>query len=188
MNNLVRLILVGCLVAVCFVVACCAGVIRPPRPMFHDSYGAGGFELLPYWIPNTPLRDSHGQWVWVDKGDNVLVVHATGTPDTGRSHAMTGGHEQARFRLGSAWNDERDNQYITIPRTRHELVVILPDGKWLSFSLGQGHAAQFFRERINKEVPDLLRDAGLLLSREEKGRLDEFLKGYEPPKPPRREG
>jgi hypothetical protein len=189
MSKLRRLILPGCLVGgLGFVLACCAGVIRPPRPMFCDGYAAGGFGLVPYWIPNTPLRDAHGHWLWVDKGDNVLAIHATGTADSGRSHAMTGGRTQARIRLGSAWDDVRDNQYVTVPRVRDALVVVLPDGRWTAFDLDRGQAERFYRAGIEEEVPDLLRGAGSLLDEGEKARFEEFLAGYEPPQAGGRKG
>lgn len=181
-------ILAGCSIAVLgLVVACCTGVIRPPRPMFHDSYAAGGFGLVPYWIPNTPLRDTHGQWLWLDMEFNVLVIQATGTAETGRSHAMVAGRERARFRLGRAWDVEHDNQYVTIPKTRDSLIVILPPGKWLAFGLRRGQAEQYFRKAIREELPDLLLGVGSLLGQEEKARFDELLAEYARPLPVHRE-
>jgi hypothetical protein len=161
----------------------CPGIGRPPRPMFHDSYGAGGFEVVPYWIPNTPLVDDHGHWLWVDEGDNLMVVQATETAERGRSHAMIGGRTQSQFRLGSAWDDERDNQHATIPRMRDTLVVILPDGRWLASPLATGQAARFFRNGLQEQPPDLLQAAGSLLHGEAISRFQEFLKGYVRPEP-----
>jgi hypothetical protein len=140
--------------------------------------------LAYYWIPNTPIADSHGHWAWVDGEDNLLVVQATGTAERGRSHAMVGGRTMARFRLGSAWDDERDNQYVTIPRTRDALIVILPDGRWQPFPLGPGQAAGFFRGQLDRDEPsaDLLRDAGALLDEGGKAEFESLLKEYVPPK------
>lgn len=118
--------------------------------MFHDSYAAGGHGLVYYWIPNTPIADKRGQWAWVDRADNLLVIHATGTAVRDRSQAMVGGQEAARVRLGSAWEYERDNQYVTIPRTQNALVVILPDGRWQQFPLQRGQAAGLFRTLMNR--------------------------------------
>ncbi len=33
-------------------IALCSGLIRPPRPMFHETYAAGGFGLVLTWQPN----------------------------------------------------------------------------------------------------------------------------------------
>ena len=94
------LILVCCMLGGAgFIVASCTGLFRPPRPMFHDSYAAGGFGLVPYWIRNTPSVDAQGQWLCVDRGDNVLVIQATGTAEGGRSHPMSGGRSSATFAL-----------------------------------------------------------------------------------------
>jgi hypothetical protein len=114
----------------------------------------------------------------------LLVVQATGTAERGRSHAMVGGRTMARFRLGSAWDDERDNQYVTIPRTRDALIVILPDGRWQPFPLGPGQAAGFFRGQLDRDEPsaDLLRDAGALLDEGGKAEFESLLKEYVPPK------
>jgi hypothetical protein len=187
-----RLIVVGCLFFIaCVIVAQCAGIIRPPRPMFHDSYAPVGMGLIYAWIPNTGLADKHGHWTWADETDNLLVVQATGTADNGRSFAMDGGWRSASFRLGSAWDDKRDNQYVTIPRTQNALVVILPDGRWQQFPLRCGQAAAFresaaFRQsqvgRDNRSV-NILQDAGALLDAGGKDDFEAFLKGYVPPEP-----
>ena len=104
-----RLILPGCLVGVlglvAVIVAICAGLIRPPRPMFHDSDAAGGFGLVPYWIANTPLADARGQWLWLDAGDNVIDIHATGTAERGRSQSMAAGRTRASNPSSAASRD-----------------------------------------------------------------------------------
>jgi len=153
--------------------------------MLHESYGAGGHGLVSYWIRNTPLADRHGQWAWVDGADNLIVVQATGTAERGRSHAMIGGQSAARFRLGSAWDDARDHQYVTIPRTTNALIVILPDGRWQPFPLRPDQAAGFFRVQLERDEPsaDLLQDAGALLEENGKIEFKLFLKGYVPPEP-----
>jgi hypothetical protein len=98
---------------------------------------------------------------------------------------MVGGSTAARFRLGSAWDDERDNQYIRILRRRDALIVILPDGRWQSFPLHSGQAAGFFRGQLERDElsADLLGDAGALLDDGEKAEFESFLKGYVPPEP-----
>jgi hypothetical protein len=171
---------IGSLVAALgILLAYCSGVIRPPRPMFHDDYGTVGFELVSEWKKTTPIRDEYGQWAWIDAGDNIVAVHATATADSGRSHAMIGGRRSARFRLGSAWDDTRDNQYAEIPRQPDSLFVILPDGRWMAFSLRPKQADQFFRRGLEEGIlADVLLATGTLLVNEVKARYEEFLKGY----------
>jgi hypothetical protein len=164
-------------------IAFCAGVIRPPRPMFHNTYAAGGFGLLPTWQPGPSLVDDHGQWLRVDEDDNLLVIHATGTAAHSRSHPMTAGVVAARFRLGSAGADEPERQYVRIPRTRDSLIVILSEGRREAFPIGPGQATRFFREEIQRETlsPDLLKAARSILDGETIARIDAFLKEYTPP-------
>ena len=167
------------------VVAFCAGVIRPPRPMFHESYAPGGLGWIPTWGRNGPLRDNRGQWLWVDSGDNLLVVHATGTAERGRSHPIIGGTQAARIRLGSAWADEPELRYVRITRTRDRLVVILPDGRSRAFPIGPGQASAFFKHETQRESPsfDLVEAVGSVLDRESRAPLVEFLSGYAAPDP-----
>lgn len=172
----------GCLLGVvAFVIAFCAGIIRPPRPMFSDSYAAGGFGIVPMWQPNTPIQDQHGHWLWVDEGGNVIAIQATGTGKLGRSHAMAGGLAFARFRVGDAEVDEKNDRYVTVPRTRDALIVILPDGRWRTFP-SNGQALPFFRACVEMErLPNLLSEVVTLLDGETKGQFEEFIRGYSPP-------
>jgi hypothetical protein len=160
-----------------------AGIIRPPRPMFHEAYAAGGFGLLPTWQPNPMFADERGQWLYFDEGDNLIVVQATGTGERGRSKPMTGGTRAARFRLGSAWDDVEDSQYVRVPRTRDKLVVILPDGRWETFPIGPGRATQVYRDEVGRDNPntDLIKAVGSILGGAEKARFEGFLKQYKPP-------
>jgi hypothetical protein len=153
--------------------------------MFHETYAAGGHGFVPYWLPNTAWAYSHGNWFWVDTADNLLVVHATGTTERGRSHAMVGGQKAARFRLGSAWDVERDNQHVTIPRTTDALVLILPDVRWRRFPLRSGQAAGFMRSELHQDQPsaNLLPNAGALLDANGLIEFEAFLNGYTPPEP-----
>lgn len=176
-----RLIVVGfLLVPIAFVLLFCAGVVRLPRPMFHNDFSAGE-RLWPHWEPPHPCRDECGHWAWADYEDNLLVVQATGVAETGRSKPLAAGVKQARFRLGSAWEDERSNTHVIIPRMHDALVVILPDGRWQRFSLAPGFAKDFHREWVTELASNLLRDAAGLLDGEERMRLDEFLKEYQEP-------
>jgi hypothetical protein len=99
-------------------------MIRPPRPMSHETYGAGGFGLLPTWNPNPMFADGLGQWLCFDEGDNLVVVQATGTRERSRSRPMTGGMKAARFRLGRR---ERGSDF-RILRIRDKLILIQPKG------------------------------------------------------------
>lgn len=162
---------------------CCTGIVRPPRPMFHNDYFANDRSFFPMWYPTTPCADEHGHWTWADFEDNLLVVQATGTAERGRSQAMAAGTQRARFRLGSGWDDERDNQHAIIARMRDALVVILPDGQWERFSLGPGLAREFHRQWVAEPPANLLREAGTLLSAEERARLGKFLAAYKEPAP-----
>ena len=181
------IVLAGLAVGTGLMFAYCTGVIRPPRRMFHDNFGPVGFEVVSDWKPNPPLADAHGQWLWVDMTDNILAVHATGTAESGRSKAMHGGRDWAKFRFGSAWDDERDNQYVTIPRQPDTLFVILPDGRWKGFALDTDQAAQFYRRGAEDGMPDVLGGARALLVADERAKFEEFLAGYVPPQPPGRD-
>jgi hypothetical protein len=163
-------------------IAFCAGVIRPPRPMFHEAYGAGGFGFIPTWQPNPAFFDHHGQGLYFDAGDNLIVFQATGVPQRSRSRPMIGGRRAARFRLGSA-DDKPDDHYVTIPRTRDRLIVILPDGRWEAHPIGSGKARQVHIVEISRDqpTPDLLESVVSVLDGHEKALVEEFLKGYTPP-------
>jgi hypothetical protein len=154
--------------------------------MFHEGYAAGGFGILPRWQPDPVFVDKRGQWLWYDEGENLVVIQATGIRERSRSHPLTAGTRAARFRLGSAWDDVRDNQYVRIPRMRDLLVVILPDGRWQTFRLGAEKAAQVSRialEELERDdlARDLLRSIRPSLDRAATARLEDFLKGYKPP-------
>lgn len=172
----------GCLLGgVGFVIAFCAGIIRLPRPMFCDGYGAGGFEVVPMWQPNTPLVDGHGQWLWIDEGDNLVALQATGTAERSRSHALRRGLASARIRLGGAEVDEQNDRHVIIPRTQDALIVILPDGQRQAFP-SKGQARTFFRACAEKDpFPNLLVEVGTLLDADAKSRFEEFVRGYSPP-------
>ena len=160
-----------------------AGLIRPPRPMFHESYGAGGFGLVPMWQPNPTFADFRGQWLYFDESDNLIVVQATGTRERSRSKPMTGGTRAARFRLGSAWDVQTDNQYVRIPRTRDKLALILPEGRWKAFPIGPGRATLVYKAELGRDQPspDLLKSVGSILERDVAAGFEEFLSGYIPP-------
>lgn len=175
-------LLVGCLLGgVGFVIAFCAGIVRPPRPMFCDNYAAGGFEVVPMWQPNTPFVDGHGHWLWIDQGDNLVALQATGKAERRRSHALSRGLTSARFRLGGPDVDEQYDRHVTIPRARDALVVILPDGRWQAFP-SKGQARPFFLDCLYQDpIPNLLSEVATLLDADTRGRFDEFIRGYSPP-------
>jgi hypothetical protein len=152
--------------------------------MFCDYYGG---RLVPEWQRVTPLTDDRGHWVWVDKEDNLMVIHTTGIPKDGRSKPISSDCSEARFRLGSAWDDARDNQYVTIPRMQDTLVVIRPEGKWQKFPLGEGLAAKFYRAQLHQRSSNMLQDAGALLDKEAREKFNDFLKGYVAPEPPKQD-
>ena len=131
-------------------IAFLTGVIRPPRPMFHESYAAGGFGLLPTWNPNPMFADDHGQWLYFDAGDNLIVVQATGTAERTRWQPMTAGTQAARFRLGGARDDPRDSQHVRIRRTRDKLFLILPGGRWEAFPIRPGRAMEVYRAEVGR--------------------------------------
>ncbi len=181
MKRLSYLLLAAVLASTIFIVAFCGGLIRPPRPVFHESYAAGGFGLIPTWHPNATVADRHGQRLWTDRPDNFLVIQATGTSERGRSHAMTSGTEASRFRLGSASDYEKDNLYVRIPRMRDTLVVILPDGRWKSFPLELGEAGQFYMQAGNEPSDDLFQAIEPFLAQTVRDQLREYLEGYSRP-------
>ena len=94
---------------------------------------------------------------------------------------MTGGTQAARFRLGSAWDAQRDNPYVRIPRMHDVLVVILPDGRSKDFPLQPGQASQFFLQERDDPSDDRLQAAESSLVGAAKEHLRRYLEGYSRP-------
>jgi hypothetical protein len=160
----------------------CSGLIRPPRPMFHEGYGPVGFGVVLDWKGTPPFIDPLGHWAVVDEQDNLAVVQATGSAERWRSKPWRAGRTETAFRLGGA-EDREGDAHVTIPRMKDALVVILPDGRWQEFPLRPGQASAFFRPHLTRRSPDLLAEARVLLTEGDRAKFGTFLKGYVPPPP-----
>jgi hypothetical protein len=172
------LLLIFCLLP--GLVGYCIESLRP-RPMFCNNRVANDRSVFPRWEPDSPCHDEHGHVAWADFKDNVLVIQATGKAELSGPPAYQFGRQSSRFGLGGDRRDFANIQYVTIPRMRDTLVVILPDGQWERFPLGPDLAREFHWKCAGEWPPNLLRDAGTLLSEEDQVRFDAFLAGYKEP-------
>ena len=155
----------------------------PPRPMFCEKFGEDEQQLLPSWHPSCEDADRYGNWAWVDKQDNVLLIVVTGEPRGARKNALQTGLFKCRVKVGADYEE----RFVTLPRMKDTLVVVLPDGSLHRFP-NRGvlpiRKFQFWLYANNRGVePSALELAGIGLEPAERAKFDRFLarcQGREP--------
>src|SRR5437867_3156875 len=59
-------------------VAVFTGLVHPARPFLSDSYGQHEYPPWPVWSRPWLRIDSYGQYAWVGRRDNVIVLALSG--------------------------------------------------------------------------------------------------------------
>ena len=109
----------------------------PPRPMFCNRFGFHERVLLPIWFHPMPAVDRHGNWVWADFEDNLLVIVVNADPPNGTSPQMTEGLTETTF-------SSLQGQTHTVRRDKNRLVIIRPSLRACEYQIAHSDAMTFF--------------------------------------------
>jgi hypothetical protein len=149
----------------------CAGIVRPPRPDFANTYE------VPKWFGHT-LLDQQLTAMRTDNGQNMILLvlndSFSGMRGTGDSFAVCITPPSDTM---AAW--------VPVPLVSNTIIVLRSDGVWRRYALPIGAAAPF-EERYLHGVPtgtNLVRDAAQLLESPYREELVAFAAGDTDPSP-----
>ena len=127
-----------------------AGIVRHPRPMFHNLYVAfpdHGF--LPTWRVFPPGLDQSGNVVFADHTLNVLVVIGTGQPSAIDACYWKYGMRETVFSINSY-------ELLVSSSTRDTAFILLADGRRTEFPIPSGRAEELHNLAGNDYVQNIL--------------------------------